>query len=108
MATKVLRSVTSPFNSSPPHLASSPNSSNTSPKPSDSTQEADIKSKRALDSRTSPDTASLQTPVTPAGDAQGQSEEGEHTIVQDKEMPEEEKARRTEREGMKPLDEGNK
>ncbi|KAF2151439.1 hypothetical protein K461DRAFT_173053 [Myriangium duriaei CBS 260.36] len=78
-----------------------------SPKPSDSPQEGDVKSSRAMDSRSSPDTASLAKPAEP-GAAQGQDEEGSHPVEQDKNKPAGEKRKQTERQGQKPLDAGDK
>lgn len=78
-----------------------------SPKPSDSPQEGDIKSNRATDSASSPDTASTQKPVSPAG-AQGQDEEGQDPAKQDPSKPAGQKASEVEQQGQKPLDPADK
>ncbi|KAK4992174.1 hypothetical protein LTR50_001352 [Elasticomyces elasticus] len=87
-------------------------SSNVAQPTSDSAEEQSVKQSRATDSQSSPDTASLQTPVdNPTGASTGQQEgdTGAHeTLKENADKPASEKRRAVEEQGQKPLDAADK
>lgn len=92
---------------------SATNPSNTQPSSSTNEDAATINSSRATDSRTgSPDTASVQNPVSnPSQGAAAQSEEpqgSQENMRRDPREPDDVKRAHVEKEGQKPLDPADK
>ena len=79
---------------------------------SSSAQEQELKHSRSTDSTSSPDTASVQTPVSnPKGAAVGQQDDDTDTqqnIKNDPNEPAEQKRAKVEQQGQKPLDAADK
>ncbi|PSK45226.1 hypothetical protein B9Z65_2366 [Elsinoe australis] len=77
-----------------------------------SADQQSIKQNRATDSTASPDTASVQTPVSnPSGAGIGQQEDDtstQQTFKQDPNTSAEEKRKQVDKQGQKPLDPANK
>jgi len=77
-----------------------------------SADQQDIKQSRATDSTSSPDTASVQTPVSnPSGAGTGQQEDdtsAQQAFKQDPDAPASEKRKAVEQQGQKPLDAADK
>ncbi|CAO1604690.1 hypothetical protein XANCAGTX0491_008234 [Xanthoria calcicola] len=73
---------------------------------STSSDQKDVKSSRATDSTSSPDTASVQQPVSDRSSIPGDQDEGtpsHDTVKQDPNKPAEEKKQNVESQGNKPL-----
>ena len=87
--------------------ASPGQSSNVQQPTSDSAAESEVKSSRATESDKSPDTASVQNPVSETSTG-GQDEEGTDPMKQNPDKPAGEKAKETEKQGQTPLDPADK
>ncbi|KAL8869377.1 MAG: hypothetical protein Q9174_004315 [Haloplaca sp. 1 TL-2023] len=71
-----------------------------------SKEQAEVKSSRTMDSQSSPDTASVQTPVSDRSKIPGDQDEGtgsQEAVKQDPSKPAEEKRKSVESQGKKPL-----
>ncbi|KAL8672870.1 MAG: hypothetical protein Q9168_002679 [Polycauliona sp. 1 TL-2023] len=88
------------------HASSSATSGDMANPQSTSSNQQDVKSSRATDSTSSPDTASVQTPVSNRSSIPGDQDEGtpsHHNVKQDPNKPAEEKRKNVESQGQKPL-----
>ncbi|GAB7340293.1 hypothetical protein MBLNU457_6750t1 [Dothideomycetes sp. NU457] len=92
--------------------ASPGTASNVAAPGSASSEQQEIKKSRATDSTSSPDTASVQSPVSnPSGSGTGQQEDDTSTqqaFKQDPDAPAGEKAKEVEKKGQRPLDAADK
>ncbi|KAL8850779.1 MAG: hypothetical protein Q9221_004277 [Calogaya cf. arnoldii] len=88
------------------HASSSATGGDIANPQSTSSDQQDVKSSRATDSNTSPDTASVQQPVSDRSSIAGDQDEGTPShdhVKQDPNKPAEEKKRNVESQGNKPL-----
>ncbi|KAI4274097.1 MAG: hypothetical protein LQ337_004179 [Flavoplaca oasis] len=88
------------------HASSSATGGDMANPQSSSSEQQQVKSSRATDSNTSPDTASVQQPVSDRSSIPGDQDEGtpsHDNVKQDPNKPAEEKKRNVESQGNKPL-----
>ncbi|KAL8874083.1 MAG: hypothetical protein Q9198_006934, partial [Flavoplaca austrocitrina] len=88
------------------HASSSATGGDMANPQSSSSEQQHVKSSRATDSNTSPDTASVQQPVSDRSSIPGDQDEGtpsHDNVKQDPNKPDEEKKRNVESQGNKPL-----
>ncbi|KAL8809856.1 MAG: hypothetical protein Q9200_003063 [Gallowayella weberi] len=88
------------------HASSSPTGGDLGNPQSTSSNQQDVKASRATDSTSSPDTASVQTPVSDRSSIPGDQDEGTEShdkVKRDPNEPAEEKRKSVESQGKKPL-----